>query len=251
MKGANAMTRMIRTVAFLTLGLVLTTAFGHAGAETLLKARGWTHETFGRLVLDGAEEVVQAIAIDGDQLIIEFKEPVTIDFGRALANLPAYVGSEPQAQSNRIAITLKQAVTLKSFINKGNQVIDLRFAPGEPGVEAATEDAPDAEPATVEVQPAPAAEPKPLPAALEPAPEPAVATPAAPTSDSVRVSREESAAGAKVAFEWPAPVEYQMHRSDRFMIIDLRPAGRIDAAQETAAFPEGEVRVEAPPGGGT
>ncbi len=231
-----------------------------AAAESRLHARGWTHDTFGRLVIDGAEKLVQGIALDGDSLVIEFKEPVAIEFGAALGNLETYVAVEPVTSPRRVTLALKRAVTIKTFINKGNQVIDLRPAaekrpmpesPAEPAPEIANAAAPEIANAAAPDKAAaePMAAPEPQSAVASNSDEAALVL-ASSQPPEIAISRRQTADGAAIVFDWPVPVDYQVRRAGQYTIIDFKSAGRIDASRLTTAFPEGEVRLETPPSGG-
>jgi hypothetical protein len=240
--------KLVILCRLVALGAIILGGF-QAAAETSLKARGWTHETFGRLVIDGGEKLVRSVLLSGDQVLIEFSEPVAVDFGASLSNLSTYLDAAPNAAPTRISLTLKRRVALKTFGNDGNQVIDLR----------PMEDAQEPQPAPAEAE---SAEPDLSTVTNEaPAIQPAAAAVATsdetqPTPESksgkpqVDVFRRLGPDGSQIVFDWPIPVEHVVSHAGGFTIIDFHSAGEIDAAQLTAAMPEAQVRLESPPAGG-
>src|SRR5262249_12704074 len=97
-----------------------------AKADDNILARGWTHETYGRLVLDTGSAELGNIKTSGDVMVITFKRPVAVDIGSAIGNLQPYISSATPAADNRqFVLHLKQAVNFRQFDDNGNLVIDL------------------------------------------------------------------------------------------------------------------------------
>ncbi|HVJ41275.1 MAG TPA: hypothetical protein VM639_07255, partial [Dongiaceae bacterium] len=97
-----------------------------AKADDTILARGWTHETYGRLVLDTGTAELSNIKTSGDVMVITFKRPVAVDMAAAISNLQPYIGgATPSADNRQIVLRLKQAVSFRQFDDNGNLVIDL------------------------------------------------------------------------------------------------------------------------------
>lgn len=103
---------------------VATTAVARADDNIL--ARGWTHETYGRLVLDTGTAELSDVKTNGNVMVITFKRPVAVDMGAAIGNLQPYIsGATPSADNRQLVLRLKQAVSFRQFDDNGNLVIDL------------------------------------------------------------------------------------------------------------------------------
>jgi hypothetical protein len=97
-----------------------------ARADDNILARGWTHETYGRLVLDTGSVELSNIKTSGDVMVITFKRPVAVDMEAAISNLQPYIaGATPSADNRQVVLRLKQAVSFRQFDDNGNLVIDL------------------------------------------------------------------------------------------------------------------------------
>jgi hypothetical protein len=101
-------------------------------ADTQIYARGWSHDEFGRLVLDRAARLTTSAEIKGHKLVIAFSEPVSVKLDGALENLKAYVDGPLSAQGRRLELTLKRPATLSQFVEEGKLVLDLRPAKAWP-----------------------------------------------------------------------------------------------------------------------
>ncbi len=97
-----------------------------ARADDAILARGWTHENYGRLVLDtGSDELVD-IKAAGDVIVMTFKRPVNVDMAAAINNLRPYLSAAtPSVDNRQLTLRLKQAVNIRRFDDNGNLVIDL------------------------------------------------------------------------------------------------------------------------------
>src|SRR5260221_6026739 len=97
-----------------------------ARADDAILARGWTHENYGRLVLDtGSDELVD-IKAAGDVIVMTFKRPVNVDMAAAINNLRPYLSAAtPSVDNRQLTLRLKQAVNIRRFDDKGNLVIYL------------------------------------------------------------------------------------------------------------------------------
>jgi len=95
-------------------------------ADDNILARGWTHETYGRLVLDTGSAELSNVKTSGDVMVITFKRPVAVDMEAAISNLQPYIGgATPSADKRQLVLRLKQAVSFRQFDDNGNLVIDL------------------------------------------------------------------------------------------------------------------------------
>lgn len=120
-----------------------------AQADDAILARGWTHQTYGRLVLDTGTAELRDIKAAGDLMVITFKRPVSVDIGAAITNLQPYLSAAtPSADKRQLTLRLRQAVNFRQFDDNGNLVIDLGVP--APASSAASGAAP-AKPATANV----------------------------------------------------------------------------------------------------
>src|SRR6185295_20121013 len=104
--------------------------FAFADAE--ISARGWTHDRFGRLVLDRAARLATSAEIKGHKLVIAFSEPVSVRLVSALGNLKSYIDGPASAQGRTLELTLARPATLSQFVDDDNFVVDLRPADAWP-----------------------------------------------------------------------------------------------------------------------
>jgi hypothetical protein len=198
-------------VAVLSIWLALALQPANAATAETVPARGWTHESFGRLVFDWAKPVGYAARIEKDRLIVEFERPASFGFDKALRNLTGYLsGAEAGADGRSAVFTLARPARLKTFTDGAKVVIDL----------------------TAEAEPAPA--PTPAPA---PAPAPAAATaaaPAAPPADgaaapsAVRVRAGEHPGFSRLVFDFPQAVSYQISRQGDVALVTFAAPAQLD-----------------------
>ena len=100
-------------------------------ADDTILARGWTHENYGRLVLDTGTPEVAGVQVIDQIMIITFKRPVKVNMAAAITNLQPYLTSAtPSADGRQLTLRLRQVLSSRHFDNNGNLVIDLAF-PGE------------------------------------------------------------------------------------------------------------------------
>ncbi|MGH6892833.1 MAG: hypothetical protein ACREEP_11295, partial [Dongiaceae bacterium] len=97
-------------------------------ADAHINARGWTHDTFGRLVLDRAARLVTSAEIKDRKLVIVFSEPVSVTLNPALENLKGYVDGPPSAKGRVLELTLARPARLSQFVEEDKLVLDLRPA---------------------------------------------------------------------------------------------------------------------------
>lgn len=176
-----------------------------AWAETQINARGWTHEKFGRLVLDTAAPLVKSAVIKDHKLVVEFSGPVTIRLGDALSKLGTYVERTPDAKGSRLVLPLLRPVTLHQFVDGNNFVVDFNRAKEWPSEKTAA--AKEAEKKT------------------EPA------KPTGSGSGPKIVARQGEHAGYfRIAFDWPKKTDYRVERRDGMVVLSFERPATIDLA---------------------
>jgi hypothetical protein len=95
-------------------------------ADDAILARGWTHENYGRLVLDTGSAELADIKASGDVIVMTFKRPVKVDMAAAINNLRPYLtAATPSTDNQQLTLRLRQAVNIRRFDDNGNLVIDL------------------------------------------------------------------------------------------------------------------------------
>jgi hypothetical protein len=110
-------------------------------ADTEINARGWSHDSYGRLVFDRAARLTTSAEIKGRKLIVTFSEPVSVKLSGALDNLKSYVAGPSSAQGRRIELDLARPATLERWEEEGKLVLDLRPAAAWPAEQAAAKPA--------------------------------------------------------------------------------------------------------------
>ncbi|MET1027033.1 MAG: hypothetical protein ABWY00_07685, partial [Dongiaceae bacterium] len=128
------MRRSIRLAAWIGTCLALASAampLRAVLADDTILARGWTHESYGRLVLDTGTSEVADVQVTGQIMVITFKRPVKINMVAAITNLQPYLTSAvPSPDGRQLTLRLRQVLSSRRFDNNGNFVIDLAF-PGQ------------------------------------------------------------------------------------------------------------------------
>ncbi|HNB28248.1 MAG TPA: hypothetical protein PLR41_14885, partial [Alphaproteobacteria bacterium] len=242
-------------------GLAAQGAVTVAWAETTINARGWSHDTFGRLVLDSAAPLVKSAAIKDHKLVVEFSAPVSIRLGEALSKIGVYVEHIAEAKGTRLELTLLRPVTLHQFIDGDKYVLDLNRVDNWPAKEApparaeASADEMAASTSTGAAATAPAkkaadAAPPPAPApsaASSPATPPPVATPPAPASagSKIVVRQGEHPGYIRLAFDWPQKTDYRIERRDGMVVISFARAGAIDVGAVQRDVPGDLLQIAA------
>lgn len=101
-------------------------------ADVEINARGWSHDSYGRLVLDRAARLTTGAEIRGRKLVITFSEPVSVKLTGAIDNLKGYLAGPLSAQGRRIEIDLAKPATLDRWEEEGKLVLDLKPAAAWP-----------------------------------------------------------------------------------------------------------------------
>lgn len=210
--------RALLAIALIAVALI---PIPNATADEAVPVRGWTHQDYGRLVLDWTKSVKASVTSDGKQLTIEFDRAANIDPTRAIANLRSYIVSAKRGRDGKsLTLTLQEPVTWRQFEDGTKLVVDMahvgqrKFAngPGKPGASASQ-----------------AAEPKPAPS--KPAQQPAApAAETAPTIEGPRVPLRngEHDGYSRLAFDWPKDVAYDVKQSGDKVEIRFASPGRIN-----------------------
>lgn len=203
-------------VAFLSIWLAMSLQPADAAAAEKVPARGWTHETFGRLVFDWTTPVAYRARLEEGRLILEFERPGRFSFDRALSHLTSYLTKgEIQEDGKRAVFTLARPVTMKTFTDGPKVVVDL--AP--------------ALPAAVPAETPPAA------SAAAPAPAPAAEQVA------VRAARHDGV--SRIVFDWPESVPYEITRTGDVALVSFGKPARLDLGRLESRPPEGVRAIAA------
>lgn len=207
-------------VAALSVWIALTVQPANAAPAESVPTRGWTHETFGRLVFDWAKPVDYVARLENDRLVVEFARPAAFAFGRALPHLTGYLkDATVSADGRRASFALAAPVALKSFRDGPKVVIDLRHLPRESA-------------------PAGAAA-----SALVPV------TPVAPATGAgagaIRVRAGEHPEFSRLVFDWPEAVPYQITRQGDVALVTFARPARLDLTAVRADLPKALRGIEA------
>lgn len=216
-------------VAALSIWFALSVRPADAAPGEAVPARGWTHETFGRLVFDWTRPVEFAARIENGRLVVEFARPAAFALGRALPHLTGYVRDAQIAPDGRTAsFALVRPVRLKSFTDGPKVVVDMTPIAAEAPAPAAT-------------APAPAT---PAPTASEQVSAAVAATAAPADSGAIRVRAGEHPGFSRLVFDWPQPVPYQITRDGTDALVTFSQAARLDIAAIAAALPRNLKSLE-------
>lgn len=204
-------------IAALSIWVALTVQPAHAAPAESVATRGWTHETFGRLVFDWTRPVEYSARLENGRLVVEFDRPAAFAFGRALPHLTGYLkDATVSPDGRRASFALVGPVTLKSFTDGPKVVIDLRHLPREStsaGVAASA---------------------------------PAQAAPAAPAAaGAVRVRAGEHSGFSRLVFDWPEAVPYQITRQGDVALVSFARSARLDLTMVQANLPKALRGIEA------
>jgi hypothetical protein len=222
-------------------------------ADAEINARGWSHEDFGRLVLDAAAPLVKSATIKDRTLLVEFREPVSVKLGDALSKLGIYVERTPDARGTILILNLLRPVKLHQFTDGDKYVLDLNRTQFWPANEAAA-----ASPAPAPSEPAAKPAEKPVEktaekvvekAAEKPVekPAPVAAKPAAAPAGKTRivVRQGEHPGFIRFAFDWPRKTEYSIQRRDGQVVVSFERAAEIDLTAALKELPPDLVRIAA------
>ena len=198
-------------------GLAISGAAAPGWAETQINARGWSHDGFGRLVLDAAAPLVKSAAIKDRKLVVEFTEPVSIRLGEALSKIGTYVERTAESKGSRLELPLLRPVTLHHFIDGDKYVLDLNRVANWPAKETPPA---RAEASAKEAAPAPAKAPE----------KPAAEATTAKVGAKIVVRQGDHKSFIRLAFDWPQKTDYKIERRDGQVVLSFARAAAIDLA---------------------
>ncbi|MCG5244141.1 tetratricopeptide repeat protein, partial [Azospirillum doebereinerae] len=192
--------------------------------------RAAAHKDFGRMVFDWPAAVDFTARVEGERLVVSFTQPIEASLDRTVAALSGYLSAgRVEADGKTVSFDLKRPVTLKSFRNGKSVAIDLSPASAEAAAKQAA-----ATPPT----PTPSA---PTQAQLQdqlrgtPAPEKPAADKPVPSAGRVAVKAGDQPDLSRVAFEWPAPVDYSVKRDGAAVTVTFDKGGSADLTQAAKA----------------
>lgn len=229
------MKRLISTRLFwmaTALGYALTVLPGQpASADQSILARGWTHQDYGRLVLDTGSDEVRDVKVAGQVMVIRFKRPVKVDMTAAISNLRPYlISASPGADSRELTLRLRPGLDYRNFDNNGNLVLDFSL-PGEKkfsaGKTSSTQIAPDKKQASAVKQPANA--------------QPANSRPI----ELIQPRSGEHGSYSRLAFDLPVGTSATMRNEGGQTTLRLKGAASLDLRRLQSRLPERVLSVSA------
>ncbi len=200
-----------------------------AGAASV-PVRASAHKDFGRMVFDWPVAVDFTARIEGNRLVVAFTQPIDAPLDRAVTALADYLSAgRVEGDGKTVSFELKRPVTLKSFRNGKAVALDpAPAAAAAPAAEAAPAAAPD------KIAEKPAALPTVQPAAQPAAAQPAADKPVA-SAGKVTVRAGDHPDASRLAFDWPAPVDYSVKRDGASVTVTFDKGGAADLNQPAKA----------------
>lgn len=114
------------TARIVMLVLVTLPALPAQAAEEV-RARGWSNETYGRIIFDWPKRVKYNARIDGATLNVTFDRAMETDLGRVLKYLGGYVSGVQLSEDGKTAtFELAGLFDLDTFTSGNSVVVDLR-----------------------------------------------------------------------------------------------------------------------------
>lgn len=117
--------RCLHVVALVSILATLLSAGGAKAAEPI-NVRAGQHDAYARIVVDLPRPIGYAVKVAGDQLTLEFDEPVTGDVSRIQRVLAKHVREVALVDEKRLVLELTGPHRMKDFVNEGSIVVDLR-----------------------------------------------------------------------------------------------------------------------------
>lgn len=100
-----------------------------AGAAEQVRVRGWSNETYGRIIFDWPKRVRYDARIDGARLVVQFERAMEGDLNRVLKYLGGYVAGTELSEDGRTAtFELAGLFDLDTFVSGSSVVVDLHRA---------------------------------------------------------------------------------------------------------------------------
>ncbi|MEQ8711097.1 MAG: tetratricopeptide repeat protein [Rhodospirillales bacterium] len=197
---------LIRLVVLLPMMLAF-----DALAQTPVETRGGVHDGYGRLVFSWPQPVVFEARIEGNELVVEFTQPLSSNLAPAVRLLRQYI-SDGRIAGRQARFTLTRPVDIRSFGSGSSVVVDVVNPPGTT---------------------APAAGGR-------------TGSPATPL---VPVRTGEHERYSRVVFDWPRTIDYSVDQQGNRVVVKFSAPGRIDAAALARSLPKNISSVSAAAGG--
>ncbi|CAO3431080.1 tetratricopeptide repeat protein [Azospirillum doebereinerae] len=244
MTGRSAYGVWHRLRGFMAVAVLLAASIASAPLAPALAAsvpiRAASHKDFGRMVFDWPGAVDFTARVEGERLVVAFSQPIEASLDRTVAALSGYLSAgRVEADGRTVSFDLKRPVTLKSFRNGKAVAIDLTPASAEAAAKqaAATPPAPTpAAPSQAQLQEQLRGTPAPeKPVADKPATDKPAADKPVPQAGRVAVKVGDQPDHSRVAFEWPAPVDYSVKRDGAAVTVTFDKGGSADLTQAAKA----------------
>jgi len=213
-------------VAALLAAPILSAPFAPALAASV-PIRAASHKDFGRMVFDWPGAVDFTARVEGERLVVAFTQPIEASLDRTVAALSGYLSAgRVEADGKTVSFDLKRPVTLKSFRNGKSVAIDLTPASAEAAAKQAAATPPAPAPTQAQLQDQ---------LRGTPAPEKPAADKPVPSAGRVAVKVGDQPDHSRVAFEWPAPVDYSVKRDGAAVTVTFDKGGSADLTQAAKA----------------
>lgn len=200
----------MRFLAYLAIFLSMVMASG-AFAQTPVEIRGGVHDGYGRLVFNWPQPVVFEARIEGNELVVEFTDPLSSDLAPALRLLRQYV-SDGRIAGRQARFTLTRPVDIRSFGSGTSVVVDVVNPPGT----------------------------------ARPSPGRGAAPAGAPL---IAVRTGEHERYSRVVFDWSRTIDYAVDQQGDKVVVKFGAPGRIDATALARSLPKNINSVTAAGGG--
>lgn len=182
-----------------------------ASAQTRVETRGGVHDGYGRLVFSWPQPVVFEARIEGNELVVEFTQPLSSDLAPAIRLLRQYI-SDGRIAGRQARFTLTRPVDIRSFGSGTSVVVDVVTPPGTGSSTAGR-----------------------------------AAAPAGAPLIGVRTGEHEQY--SRVVFDWSRTIDYAVDQQGNKVVVKFGAPGRIDAAALSRSLPKNISAVSAAGGG--
>ncbi len=200
----------MRFLACLVVVVSMLMAAG-ASAQTRVETRGGVHDGYGRLVFSWPQPVVFEARIEGNELVVEFTQPLSSDLAPAIRLLRQYM-SDGRIAGRQARFTLTRPVDIRSFGSGASVVVDVVTPPGTGSSTAGR-----------------------------------AAAPAGAPLIGVRTGEHEQY--SRVVFDWSRTIDYAVDQQGNKVVVKFGAPGRIDAAALSRSLPKNISAVSAAGGG--
>tara|TARA_R110000787_G_scaffold49111_5_gene117952 strand:- start:66978 stop:70223 length:3246 start_codon:yes stop_codon:yes gene_type:complete len=182
-----------------------------ASAQTRVETRGGVHDGYGRLVFSWPQPVVFEARIEGNELVVEFTQPLSSDLAPAIRLLRQYM-SDGRIAGRQARFTLTRPVDIRSFGSGTSVVVDVVTPPGTGSSTSGR-----------------------------------AAAPAGAPLIGVRTGEHEQY--SRVVFDWSRTIDYAVDQQGNKVVVKFGAPGRIDAAALSRSLPKNISAVSAAGGG--